>query len=110
MMRALRPERAQPGRRARLDRKRMTAADETLFDLVVRCVPQWYFSAHGPNGYELHLEGNQRHFYSQRPLTPELKLLLEWVNGRLSVWKETLPKVPTPSFVAKRIDRPPGSD
>lgn len=79
----------------------MTAADETLFDLVVRCVPQWYFSAHGPNGYELHLEGNQRHFYSQRPLTPELKLLLEWVNGRLSVWKETLPKVPTPAAIAR---------
>jgi hypothetical protein len=79
----------------------MATLEETLFDVVIRCVPQWYVADDGPYPYQLQLDGHHSTFYSQRSLTPSLKSLHEWANSRLPAWKASLPKVPTPASITK---------
>jgi len=79
----------------------MATPEETLFEIVVRSVPQWYLAEVGPYSYQLNLDGYQKTFHSQRAPTPSLKRLLEWVNEHLPIWKASLPTILTPASITR---------
>jgi hypothetical protein len=62
----------------------MQPPEDTLFGLIVRSVPQWYFAACGPKSYGLQVGERVATFFSQRPLTPALTQLYDWMSSRLA--------------------------
>jgi hypothetical protein len=79
----------------------MKTLEDTLFEVVVRSVPQWYFAACGPKPYRLRMGEREVTFFSHRPLTPALTRLYDWIGSQLGTWKASLPKVPTPTAIGK---------
>jgi hypothetical protein len=79
----------------------MKALEDSLFEVVVRSVPQWYFAACGPKSYGLQVGERAATFFSQRPLTPALTQLYDWISSRLASWKTSLAPVPTPTIIGK---------
>lgn len=72
-----------------------------ILNAIIRTVPQWYICEHGTQEYNLSFDNASVTFCSHRPLTDKLVLLLEFAKERLPLWRQQLPKIPTPSAITK---------
>lgn len=72
-----------------------------ILESIIRTVPQWYLCQRGPNEHVLTVNDASVKFCSHRPLTKNLLSLLDHARERLPVWEQQIPRIPTPSSMAK---------
>lgn len=72
-----------------------------ILSAIIRTVPQWYASNQCAHEYLLRFADSTAKLCSHRPITASLTALLDYAQSRLPVWQAQMPKIPTPSAIAK---------
>ncbi|MFW7379292.1 MAG: hypothetical protein ACOH5I_10825 [Oligoflexus sp.] len=75
--------------------------DKEILNAIIRVVPQWYSCEGGSYNYVLENDMSSVVFCSHQPLTARLISLLDYVNEKLPIWKQQIPKIPTPSSISR---------